>query len=58
MKVFVISLKRSPERRRYIEKQLDDLNIKFEFFDAVDGRNNTNGDDDIDDTLEDVDEKA
>ena len=38
MKVFVISLKRSPERRRYIEKQLDDLNIKFEFFDAVDGR--------------------
>ena len=38
MKVFVISLKRSPDRRRYIEKQLDDLNIKFEFFDAVDGR--------------------
>ncbi|RSD32027.1 glycosyltransferase family 25 protein [Vibrio pectenicida] len=38
MKVFVISLKRSPERRRYIKRQLDDLNIEFEFFDAVDGR--------------------
>ncbi|NOH80830.1 glycosyltransferase family 25 protein [Vibrio sp. RE86] len=38
MKVFVISLKRSPERREYIKKQLDDLGIEFEFFDAVDGR--------------------
>lgn len=38
MKVVVISLKRSPERREYIKKQLDDLNIEFEFFDAVDGR--------------------
>ncbi|MCC2524579.1 glycosyltransferase family 25 protein [Vibrio coralliilyticus] len=38
MKVFVISLQRSPERREYIKKQLDQLNIDFEFFDAVDGR--------------------
>ncbi|WP_391088853.1 glycosyltransferase family 25 protein [Vibrio sp. NH-UV-68] len=38
MKVFVISLKRSPERRKYIKKQLDDLGVEFEFFDAVDGR--------------------
>ncbi|RTZ14646.1 glycosyltransferase family 25 protein [Vibrio aquaticus] len=38
MKVFVISLKRSPERREYIKKQLDDLGVEFEFFDAVDGR--------------------
>lgn len=38
MKIYVISLKRSPERREYIKKQLDDLSIEFEFFDAVDGR--------------------
>jgi len=38
LKVFVISLKRSPERREYIKKQLDDLGVEFEFFDAVDGR--------------------
>ncbi|CAM2826484.1 glycosyltransferase family 25 protein [Vibrio neptunius] len=38
MKIFVISLKRSPERRDYIKKQLDQLDIDFEFFDAVDGR--------------------
>ncbi|MBN3575766.1 glycosyltransferase family 25 protein [Vibrio neptunius] len=38
MKIFVISLKRSPERRDYIKKQLDQLDIDFDFFDAVDGR--------------------
>lgn len=38
MKIFVISLKRSPERRENIKKQLDALGLEFEFFDAVDGR--------------------
>lgn len=38
MKICVISLKRSPERRENIKKQLDDLGLDFEFFDAVDGR--------------------
>jgi len=37
MKVFVISLKRSKERRIRIEKQLNNMGIKFDFFDAVDG---------------------
>ncbi len=38
MKIFVISLKRSPERRAEIKRQLDALNVEFEFFDAIDGR--------------------
>ena len=38
MKICVISLKRSPERRENIKKQLDALGLEFEFFDAVDGR--------------------
>ncbi|UPQ88099.1 glycosyltransferase family 25 protein [Vibrio sinaloensis] len=38
MKIYVISLKRSPERRENIKKQLDTLGLEFEFFDAVDGR--------------------
>jgi glycosyl transferase family 25 len=37
--IFVISLKRSQERRESISKQLDELGFKFEFVDAVDGRN-------------------
>lgn len=36
MKTIVISLLRSAERRRQIKKQLDDANIEFEFFDAID----------------------
>ncbi|MDD9196686.1 glycosyltransferase family 25 protein [Aliivibrio sp. S3MY1] len=36
MKVFVISLKRSVDRRERIKKQLDDASIEFEFIDAVD----------------------
>ncbi len=35
---FVISLKESQERRDWISKQLGDMGIEFEFFDAVDGR--------------------
>ena len=37
MKVFVVSLKRSVERRERIQKHLDTLDISFEFFDAIDG---------------------
>lgn len=40
--VFVISLKRSPERREYIATQLDAQDIKFTFFDAIDGSNQKN----------------
>jgi glycosyl transferase family 25 len=36
--VFVISLKTSTERRNIITKRLKELNIKFEFFNATDGR--------------------
>jgi len=36
MKTIVISLTRSTERRKQIKKQLDDANIQFEFFDAID----------------------
>lgn len=36
--IYVISLKRSPERRAAMKTQLDYLNIDFEFFDAVDGK--------------------
>lgn len=38
MKIFVISLKRSEERRTAIKSQFEALNIEFEFFDAIDGR--------------------
>ena len=38
MRILIVSLRRSPERRKYIKKQLDELGLKFEFFDAVDGR--------------------
>ncbi|MBF4434721.1 MULTISPECIES: glycosyltransferase family 25 protein [unclassified Vibrio] len=38
MKIFVISLKRSPERRDNIKRQFDTLGLEFEFFDAIDGR--------------------
>jgi len=37
MKLFVISLKRSTERRLRIENQLNNAGVKFTFFDAVDG---------------------
>ena len=36
--VFVISLKRSPERREHIKKHLDSIGLEFEFFDAVYGK--------------------
>ena len=36
MKVFVVSLKRSVDRRERIKKQLDDAGIEFEFIDAID----------------------
>ena len=37
MKAFVISLKRSIDRRERIEQQLRAVGIPFEFFDAIDG---------------------
>jgi glycosyl transferase, family 25 len=37
MKTFVISLKRSLDRRAAISRQLEDAGISFEFFDAIDG---------------------
>ena len=36
--VFVISLKRSPERREHVKKHLDSIGLEFEFFDAVYGK--------------------
>ena len=36
MKVFVVSLKRSVDRRERINKQLNDAGIEFEFIDAID----------------------
>lgn len=38
MKVFVINLKASPERRQFMERQLAALDLPAEFFPAVDGR--------------------
>jgi len=37
MKIFVINLARSPERRTSIEQQLSLLNLKYEIIEAVDG---------------------
>ncbi|MDF4907562.1 glycosyltransferase family 25 protein, partial [Vibrio parahaemolyticus] len=37
MKVFVVSLDRSLDRRERIEEKLKQQGITFEFFDAVDG---------------------
>jgi len=37
MKIFVISLKRSTERRTVMQNRLDELGVNFEFFDAIDG---------------------
>lgn len=37
MKVFVVSLARSLDRRERIEEKLKQQGIEFEFFDAVDG---------------------
>ncbi|HEH9413607.1 glycosyltransferase family 25 protein [Aeromonas salmonicida] len=38
MKIYVISLKRSPERRQRAIEQMASHDIDFEFFDAVDGQ--------------------
>lgn len=38
MKVFVINLKRSPERRAFMKKQLDALGMDYEFIEATDGK--------------------
>lgn len=38
MKVFVINLERSPERRLFMRKQFDVLGLSYCFFNAVDGR--------------------
>lgn len=44
LRVFVISLKRATERRAIIGRSLDLLGVRFEFFDAVDGRALTGAD--------------
>ena len=38
MKIYVVSLRHSSRRRASIEKQLRPLGLRFNFFDAVDGR--------------------
>lgn len=38
MKLYILSLKDSQERRSSIQKQLQSIKIKFKFFDAVNGR--------------------
>ena len=35
--VYIINLKSDKERRRLIQKQLDEIGIKYEFIDAIDG---------------------
>ena len=39
--IYVISLERSYDRKKYIEKELGKYNMKFKYFDAVDGKNMT-----------------
>ena len=34
--IYVISLKRTPERRLYVRRQLDALNLDYQFVDAID----------------------
>lgn len=38
MKIFVINLEQSVDRKTFMKKQLDDLQLPHEFFPAVDGR--------------------
>jgi len=38
IKIFVINLKRSPERRNEIIRQMNLYELKFEFFEAIDGK--------------------
>jgi len=38
MKIFVVNLKSSVERRKIMEKQLDDLGLPFEILEAVNGK--------------------
>ncbi|MBP9743161.1 MAG: glycosyltransferase family 25 protein [Burkholderiales bacterium] len=39
MKIFVINLEVSQDRRSFITKQFNKIGVKFEFFNAVDGQN-------------------
>ena len=36
--IYVISLKRAPERKLYIQRQLDALNLNYQVVDAIDKR--------------------
>ncbi|TXH54410.1 MAG: hypothetical protein E6Q89_08085, partial [Bacteroidia bacterium] len=38
MKTYIINLKRSPERRKAIEKACQEIGIKYTIIDAVDGK--------------------
>jgi GR25 family glycosyltransferase involved in LPS biosynthesis len=39
MKIFIINLKHDNEKREKMKDKLNKLNIKYEFFDAIDGKN-------------------
>ena len=41
IRIFVVNLERSDDRREFISKQLNRLNLKYEIFKAVDGANLT-----------------
>ena len=34
--IYIISLKRTPERRLYMQRQLDALNLNYQFVEAID----------------------
>ena len=38
MRIFVINLERSADRKAHITKQLDNLNVTYKFIDAIDGQ--------------------
>ena len=38
IRIFIINLERSKERRRVIKKKLNDLDIAHDFYNAVDGK--------------------
>ena len=39
MKIFIINLKHDNEKREKMKEKLNKLNINYEFFDAIDGKN-------------------
>ena len=41
--IYVISLRRTPERRLYMQRQLDSLGLKYQWIEAVDAYDFTAG---------------